>query len=463
MSTFSGLNVGLSSLYAQRRGLEVTGHNIANANTDGYSRQRVRLQSEGGPVVPAYWSRWNGAGNGVTVADVQRLRDVFLESRAVVERGNDSALRGRQVVLGRVEAILAEPGELGLQSQLAEFWSGWDDVANQPTDSAARSQMLERARTLANGLNTAARRIDEQWTASYEQLSATVKDVNAAAEAVAQLNEAVMRATKAGLSPNDLADQRDLLVQRLGELTGASVRLGEAGSVDVYLGGTALVRGAEAEALALGGATGLTTPAGTVSVAWARDGYAVAPGGSLGGLQASLNDVLPRYRDGLDTVAMRLRTTVDTQHRAGFDATGTPGGDFFSGTSAADLALAVTDPSRVAASDSPGATGTGDRGGANAAAMAELAHLADGPDVLHRRAVVQLGVETQTANRRVAIQGDILRQVDAAREAEAGVNLDEEMTNMLAYQRGYEGAARFVTAVDQMLETLINRTGLVGR
>ena len=463
MSSFSGLNVGLSSLYAQRRGLEVTGHNIANANTEGYSRQRARLQADGGPVVPAYHSRWNGAGSGVTVADVQRLRDVFLESRAVQERGSEAGLRGRSVVLGRVEAILSEPGDLGLQAQLSEFWSGWDDVANQPTDLAGRSQLLQRAQTLATGINQASDRLAAQWSVSHEQLGATVQDINATAEAVATLNAGVMSATRAGLSPNDLADQRDLLVQRLGDLAGVSLRTGEAGSVDVYVGGTALVRGAVAERLAVQGPTSLATPAGTVSLAWERDGQPAPGGGAAAGLLAAVNEVLPRYRDGLDAVAVSLRDRVNAQHRSGFDPAGAAGGDFFSGTSARDLAVAVAGPGAIAASSSAGAMGTGDRGGANAAAMAELAGVADGPDARYRTTIVELGVEAQTAGRRLAIQSDILRQVEAQRESEAGVNLDEEMANMLAYQRGYEGAARFVTAVDQMLDTLINRTGLVGR
>ena len=462
MSTFSGLSVGLSSLYAQRHGLETTGHNIANANTEGYSRQRVRLQAESGPVLPAYHSRWNGAGSGVSVADVDRLRDVFLESRSLHERGGDAALRGRSVVLGRVESVFAEPGEVGLQSQLSEFWSGWDDVANQPDDLAARSQLLERAATLATGLNSAAGRISAQWSASYEQLGATVDDVNATAAAVAQLNEGIAAATRAGLRPHDLADQRDRLVQQLGTLAGVSVRQGESGTVDLFLGGTALVRGSTAERLQVQGADGLTTPAGTVSVGWARDGYPAAIGGAASGFLQAVNDVLPRYRDSLDALAASLRSAVDGQHALGFDATGAPGGDFFTGASAADIAVAVTDPRAIAASDSDGG-GAGDRGGANAAAMAELSTLAGGPDELYRRTVVELGVETQTANRRVDIQAEILRQLDAAREAESGVNLDEEMTTMLAYQRGYEGAARFVTAVDEMLDTLINRTGVVGR
>jgi flagellar hook-associated protein 1 FlgK len=463
MSSFSGLNIGLTSLYAQRRGLELTGHNIANVNTDGYSRQRLRLEADGGPLMGAVHSVWNGAGNGVEVADVQRLRDVFLESRALQERGTDASLRGNQVLLSRVESILSEPGDSGLQSQLSDFWQGWDDVANNPDDLAARSQLLERTTTLTTGLNQASAQIGLQWEATYEQLEATVDEVNAIAASVADFNRAIVTATNGGLSPNDLTDQRDLLVQRLGELTGVSVRPAQSGAVDVFLGGTALVRGNEAEQLKVQGADELATPAGTVAIGWARDGYAAPVGGSTGGMVHGLNQILPNYRDGLDAIALNLRDKVNAQHGLGYDQDGIKGGDVLTGDAAATIGLALTDPRRIAASSTAGPTGTGDDGGTNAADMAELAGSATGPDVAYRQLIVTLGVEAQTANRRVDIQADILGQIDAAREAEAGVNLDEEMTNMLAYQRAYEGAARFISSVDSMLDTLINRTGLVGR
>ncbi len=463
MSSFSGLNIGLTSLYAQRRGLELTGHNIANANTEGYSRQRLRLEADGGPLLGAVHSVWNGAGNGVEVADVQRLRDVFLESRALQERGTDASLRGNRVLLSRVESILSEPGDSGLQSQLADFWQGWDDVAINPDDLAARSQLLERTKTLATGLNQASAQLGLQWEATYEQLGATVDEVNAIAASVADFNRAIATATKGGLSPNDLTDQRDLLVQRLGELTGVSVRPAESGAVDVFLGGTALVRGGTFERLKVQGADQLAMPAGTVTIGWERDGYVAPVGGSVGGMLHGLNDVMPRYRNGLDDIAASLRDKVNAQHAKGFDQDGVAGTAVFTGDSAATIALALTDPRRVAASSSAGAGGTGDNGGTNAADMAELAGAPTGPDVSYRQLIVKLGVEAQSANRRVDIQADILGQIDAAREAEAGVNLDEEMTNMLAYQRAYEGAARFISSVDSMLDTLINRTGIVGR
>jgi len=211
VSNFSGLNIGLSSLYAQQRGLQVTGHNIANANTDGYSRQRVDLSANHGPVSPAVHSRWSGAGNGVTVDGTDRVRDEFLEGRALVEHGRDAALRAVNGVLREVETTFAEPGDIGLQSQMSDFFNGWDDVANNPDDLAARTQLLERAETLATGLNRAAAGLTGLRDVSVQQLDALTEEVNATATRVAELNQAVSVATRSGLSPNDLADQRDRL------------------------------------------------------------------------------------------------------------------------------------------------------------------------------------------------------------------------------------------------------------
>ncbi len=455
MSSFSGLNVGLSSLFAQRRGLELTGHNVANANTEGYSRQRVQLQGAGGPTTPALHSRWTGAGNGVTIAGDERLRDAFLEGQSLRERGKDTQLRTQQTTLSRLEGVFGEPSDSGLASQLSDFWSGFDAVAKNPTDRAARSQLLERAATLANGLNDTLSRMDAQVSGSLEKLGVVVSDVNATAETVASLNRAIVSGTRAERNVNDLKDQRDLLVQRLASLTGATVEQGDAGSVDVVLDGRPLVSGRTANALEVGSGA-------APSVVWSDDGAEAATGGEAGGLLHSLNTVVPRYREGLAQVATRLADVVNAQHSAGYDRSGaSPTTDFFVKQPDGRLVVGIHDPDRVAASST--GTAGGDAGGGNALVLARQGSLDGGPDQAYRALVVTLGVEAQTANRSVDIQAAILGQVDAARESDAGVNLDEEMTNMLAYQRAYEGAARFLTSVDQMLDTLINRTGLVGR
>lgn len=466
MSTFSGLSIALSSLYAQRKGLEVTGHNVANVNTDGYSRQRVGLEGVGGNTVPAIHSKWTGAGAGVGVTGVDRLRDQFLESRALLEHSTDSRLRHTQGVMARAELAFAEPSTNGLQAQMAELWAGWGDVANHPTDLAARSQLLEQAKTLATGFNRTREEIGTLWESQVEQLQVTVSEVNATAARVAELNGAIERATKGGLSPNDLADQRDRLVLELSQSIGATVRPGEAGVVDVFVGGTALVRGATSERLQVSGSATISDVAGEpVQVQWAKDGYpAAVSGGRAGGMLEAANVTLPTMRDGVDAVARELVDVVNGQHGAGYDLDGAPGQPLLSWNADTGMAVAITDPRQLAAaSDGPDGAGSPSLDGRNALDLSALTTAEQGPDAAYRSFIVALGVETQAANRRVQIQADITNQLDAVRDAESGVNLDEEMANMVAYQHAYNASARHLTAVDQMLETLIRGTGLVGR
>jgi flagellar hook-associated protein 1 FlgK len=468
---FAALNVALSSLYAQRRGLEVTGQNVANANTAGYSRQRVVLNSVGGSVVPAIFATSTGVGEGVRYSSTERVRDMFLETRSIAEHGALAKNRGDQQVLFRIEQMFGEPGDNGLQSMLGQFWNGFDDIANHPEDMAARAQLLQRAQTLVTGFHQIGTSLEAQWGSYREQLSAVVDEVNATAANVASLNEAILAASRAGLSPNDLMDRRDLLVQKLADLTGVTTRQGDDGVVDVYLGGTALVRGSRAELLKVSGGTtfdgvgdpSVTPQAGTVSVQWAKDSYPVTlSGGSTAALTNALNSTIPSYRFRLDAIASDLVDAVNDLHVQGFGLDGVAGGNFFAiddpSRPMTTLKVAITDPTNIAAS---GIGGGPNHDGSIALKLAELA--GKGPDQDYRKLIVGLGVDSQTAQRRAEIQQSIADRIDAYRDADSGVNLDEEMTNMVAYQQAYNAAARFLTTIDEMLDTLINRTGLVGR
>ena len=452
MSDFSGLNIALSALYAQRRALDVTGQNVANVNTEGYTRQRVNMVSDSGPLTAAIHSRYTGTGQGVRSEDVQRLRDQFLELRGYEEHATDSALRRTASNLQMAELAFGEPADTAIAAQLADFWAGWDDVANRPDDVAARAQLVQRATTLASSLNQLDGTLGALSNSALASMNATIAEVNAMAEGVAELNSRIQSAVNGGFSATDLQDQRDLLITRLSERVGVTIRPGEAGSMDVFVDGTAIVRGPRAEQLQVEVAV---SPVARIT--WVKDGAPAGTSGEVGGLLNTVNDVLPRYRAGLDAVATRLANDVNALHVTGYDRAGNPGGAFFvlGPTGISVSAAIVADPSLVAASAVPG----GGRDGSLAARMAEL----NGADTEYRDLVVRLGVEAQTANRRVEIQAAITAQIDAARESEAGVNLDEEMTNMLAYQHAYDAAARLMSTIDGMLDTLINRTGLVGR
>jgi flagellar hook-associated protein 1 FlgK len=477
-SSFSGLSTALSALYAQRRGLDVTGQNIANANTAGYTRQRVNMESVGAPAVPALWSNYTGAGSGVTVTDVQRLRDSFLESRARTEQGTLSQLAGRQDTLSGVEASFQEPGTTGLQSQLSDLWNAWHDVAAHPEALASRSQLLSTTATVADGIRATYSSLDAQWTAGREQLGTTVAAVNATARNIAELNQTILTASQSGIESNELIDKRDMLVMNLAQLTGAQAQTAPNGTVTVLLGGIALVRGSSSTDLAVTGAATMddfrTGVAGPATVTWSTPtgavGQAAEVGGELGARVEALGSTLPGYADKLDAVVANLRDTVNAAHTTGsYDLNGDPGQNIFDpAATAKNITSLITDPRKVAASreaptTAPDGTILPSLDGSNAAGLANIGELANGPDAVYRQMVVQLGAAAQTANRRLEIQGSVASDLDAARESQAGVNIDEEMVNLLSYQRAYEAAARVITTVDATLDTLINRTGLVGR
>jgi flagellar hook-associated protein 1 len=464
VSTFSSLNAATTALWAQRRALDVTGQNIANVNTEGYSRQRVDLQAIGGSVVPAFYSTSPGIGAGVSADDVQRIRDAFLEGRGHTEHANSARLLVEADTLEQVETAFREPGDTGIQSLLSEMWDGWEDVANQPDTDAARAQVIQRMETLVGGIQFSNSSLEAQWDQTRDNLGVLVDDVNAAAQTVAELNKAIRVAKQAGLPANDLSDKRDLLIMKLADQVGATVRPGSYGTLDVVVGGMSLVSGSSASRLAVAGATdpdlvGTDKPC---IVTEARD-YAVAAGGTAGGQLSALNTIIPGYRAQLDGIANGLVTTLNAQHALGFDRNGAPGGPVLSGTSAATIGVLITDPKRIAASGVAPTAGVAALDNGNADKIAQMRQNVTGTDVGYRTMIVELGVQAAVAIRNQDIQAVITTQVDAARESVAGVNIDEEMTNMLSFQHAYSAASRMITAIDQTLDTLINRTGLVGR
>jgi flagellar hook-associated protein 1 FlgK len=468
MSTFSSLNAATTALWAQRRALDVTGQNIANVNTEGYSRQRVDLAAMGGSVVPAFFSTSTGIGSGVSADDVIRIRDAFLEGRGHTETANSARLTVENETYELVEQAFREPGDTGIQSLLSDMWSGWEDVANQPQDNAARGQVLKRLETLVGGIHFSQASLGAQWTQSRESLDVLVDDVNSAASSIADLNKAILRANQSGLPANDLSDQREVLVMKIAGQVGATVRHGDYGVVDVLVGGMTLVAGSTAASLATAGTYSVDGVAGDPArIVTGTGGYTVRVGGTAEGQLNSLNTIIPNYRKALDDTAVSLATSLNTAHAAGYDQTGAAGGPLLGSTSgpitAATLTVTVTDPKKIAASSMAPVAGVPALDHGNADAIAQLRQSATSTDAGYRKMIVELGVQAAVAGRNLDIQSVITTQVDAARESVAGVNIDEEMTNMLSFQHAYSAAGRLVTAIDETLDQLINRTGLVGR
>jgi flagellar hook-associated protein 1 len=475
VSSFSGLNTATTALWAAQRGLDVVGQNIANVNTDGYSRQRVNLQAMGGTAVPAFHSVSNEVGSGVSSDEIIRIRDAFLERRAQVESARTAGLTVSDDVLTHVQTAFREPGESGVQSMLADVWAGFSDLANNPTEPAARSQVLERLDILAGGLRTTSASLDQQWTQTRDNLQALVSEVNATAKSIADLNSSIRAAGQAGLPVNELSDRRDALVLSLAEKVGGTAIAGPDGTVNVLVGGTTVVSGGDAVTLRTAGAAALdgVGSGNDPRVVTVPGGTTLTLGGTAGGQVNALTTTIPKYSRELDAVARQLVTALNGVQTTGYDATGTQGtpllddGTGGTGTTvtAGNITLRITDPAKLAAASvKPGDLGGAISGdGINADRFAQLGLAANGADVNYRALVVALGVEASVATRDLTVQSVISTQVDAARESVSGVNLDEEMTSMLSFQHAYNAAARMVTAIDEALDKLINGTGIVGR
>ena len=474
MSSFSGLNTATTALWAQQRGLDVTGQNIANVNTAGYTRQRVEMQSIGGNAVPAMHSVSKQVGQGVDADKVIRIRDAFLEGRAQLEGATTAELTARESALSQIEQAFREPGSTGIAAKLTAVFTAWSDVANHPTEDGGRTAVLQKTAALVAELRTTSANLDEQWTQTRENLDVLAQDVNATTSQIADLNVAIKRATQAGLPVNELADKRDVLVQDLAAAIGATSSPAADGQVNVSVGGAMIVAGGATLAVR---AVGTTEPgdavAGNPQFITDPGGTPLAVGGTAGGQLTALTSTIPGYRGKLDEVAVSLAKEFNTAHMAGFDRAGAAGGPMFddgtgtdpvdtSATSpitAANLTLRITDIAKLAAA-SVGGVATSD--GGNAKALSNLKDAAAGTVVGYRKLIVSLGVEAQVATSSLQTQTVIRDQVDASRESVSGVNLDEEMTNMLQFQHAYSAAARMITTIDETLDVLINRTGRVG-
>lgn len=458
--TFSGFNTALSGLRYQQTVLDVASTNVTNATTEGYVRRRVVGETAGPSPTPAMWSRTNDVGNGVRATGVDRMVDPLLDLRVRTEHGKQAWLDHQSAVLARVETGIAEPSDSGVASALAGFRSSLHDLANAPDSEAARGQVLASAATAADAIRLQARQLADEAGNQRTTLLATVDEVNQVGSDLAATNKSIAVARMSGADDSTLQDTRDKLALRLSELTGATSTIRSDGGMDVTLNGVPLVQGQTAGRLRI--ATGVT-PTGAADgnpVAFAVDPSGTAVPGPIGGRAGAVSDlldnVLPTYADGLASVAKAFADQVNAQHQLGYDEAGNPGKPLFSydpADVAGTLQVAVTDPAEVAASALPG----GLKDATNATRLAD-AVTAEGA---YQRLVSGFGTSVSSLRRLASNQEALTTQVDSSREQLAGVSLDEETVNMVTAQRAYEAAARVMTTLDSVLDTLVNRTGLV--
>ncbi|MGI9027131.1 MAG: flagellar hook-associated protein FlgK [Burkholderiaceae bacterium] len=360
----SGLiGIGLSGLRAAQAGLVTTGHNIANVNTQGFTRQET--------VLSAATAQFTGAGyvgQGVNVTTVRRIYSDYLTQSVRDGVATSSRADAYATEIKRVDSWLADSSS-NLSSAIDSFFSSAHTVANSPSDSAARQTLLSSARTLAARFNDLGQRLDQQGSDIDRQISDTITSVNTLAQQVAGLNQRILtdgRDPAISQVPNDLLDQRDALVRQIAGAIGATALPQSDGSVNLFVSnGQPLVVGRQANAL-------IAVPddqdpskqqlAVQVSGTAQRISTAQVEDGTLGGLFRFRDDVLSQTRNSLGQIAIAIGSALNAQNKLGQDASGAPGIALFSvgspavipaktNSAGSGLAVSIADPSRVTASD----------------------------------------------------------------------------------------------------------------
>ena len=476
-STFATLNLANRALVSQQLGLDITAHNIANANTDGFTRQAAHLQASTPFTVTGTMrpQQPGQVGTGVDVVQIRRYRDAFLDLQFRSEQQLLGQWEATRDGLSKIEQALNEPSPEGLSAQISRFWNDWSALANNPESQASRKALVEDATTMTTQMSNLYRTLEGQQRDVDRQIQLRVLDINNLTTRLARINDEIIRVQGSGDQPNDLRDQRDVLLDDLAKIVNITYTEAGNGAVTVNIGGRTAVVGNQSFDLKT--QVDPANPEGFVQVYWAdpvRDALLLpldrvnVTSGQLQG-DLTVRDVrLENALDALNDLAATLITNVNEAHSRGFglnDQTGLP---FFAGLGAEDIEVSdviLEDLDNVAAATSQLAPGDG----SNALEIFKLQRdlvMNGGTATIedyYAGLVATLGILSQQAqgmsDNEALLSGHLAQQ----RQSIGGVSLDEETTNLIRFQHAYNAAARVVTAVDEMLDRIINNMGIVGR
>jgi len=458
MSLNSILQIGSSAASAYQTAINVTGENISNVNTTGYSRQTAVLET-------APQSSPSGGlfqGNGVSVVSIQRSYDAALQQEIVSAQTKQGYDTTQSTALQAVQPTFNEVATDGLGAAIDSFFNSWQDLTNNPTDTSERQGVLTSAQNLVDNFNSVSTNLSSAITSQNTSLVSLTAGINQNLTSIAQLNGQIKVIGASGGNTNELKDQLDQTVQNLSQQIGVTYTQNSDGTTNVNYadGGAALVTGTQAGSFSLStnASTGLydvnLTPAGSATAA------AVAPvSGTLGATLNLRDTVIPGYQSQVDALAKTIASKVNTQQQAGYDLNGTAGIALFSpATGGATIAVnsAITSTNQIAASSS--ATSSGDN--SNATTIADLAN--DSTTMsgqtfgqYYNSLVTQVGQDVKSSGNNVTQDQAYSNQLSTLQQSNSGVSLDEELVNLTKYQQSYQASAKVISAATTMIDAIL--------
>lgn len=509
MSSFKGLSIGISGLYASRRSLDTIAHNIANTDNPIYVRQQaIHSDSRYSRISLKHY-----IGTGVDVQQIRQVRDSFLDTKIRSEASEFGFWFSRTNVFDQVEGLVRELSEDAIQGVMDKFWGSWEEVAKDPSSLTARGLLRERAIEFAGSVNHMYTQLETLQFNLDKNIRNMVDEVNELVKGIADLNLKIMSSEAMGSTANDFRDTRNGYLDRLSQIIKIDYYTSNNGAVNIAIGGTHIVSDGTYRELE---AKNNGSP--YVDVHWKDNGEQLLPerdlknGELLGLLNArgyygqenDISDVteykyiIPTLKKQLNEYVKGLAEAINDLHREGYSLTGNTGIDFFvkrdssNGNWAGNISLssALDSLSEIAAASNTGEIGNGKIAeliagirygaifedgkavGIEKDVLGKIVFDSNGKPVFkgkttsdnfYRDMITDLGISANESLTMRDAHEMVMAQIDDRRKAMSGVSLDEEMTEMIKFQHAYNASARVINAIDEMVDQIVNRMGIVGR
>ncbi|MGL1931422.1 MAG: flagellar hook-associated protein FlgK [Desulfotalea sp.] len=474
---FDALNSASTSLQVSQKQIEVTGSNIANVDTVGYSRQDAEISPHPSLNYGGFF-----IGQGVTITSVERAYNSFVSDQLVEKSSDFGYENGKTDIYSELERIFPITNN-NLSTDINTFFDSWQQLSTKPTDLVLRDAVIQQGDVLSQRFNAVAEELDNVQTNIGDKITANIDELNSKLNQVAELNQRIYLIETNGQSANSARDQRDVLVKDLSQALGAQSYELESGMINVQLpAGLPLVNGtanSTFEAVSQGSSLELhLKAAGTTRQVTAKN-----MAGEMGALFEMREEYIPSLEKELDHLAYSLITGVNALHQAGAGIDGSTGVNFFKDPpnlnnpvidpaigdtegnweyAARNMSIGNTDAAKVAAAKAPEAGQDvllGDN--TNALAIADLSYQpvvsgVDSFDSFYGKMTSNIGIASNQNKLNLGGAKDSLVQVENLRASYAGVSLDEEMINLIGFQRSYQTAAKYLSVVDELMGSLIN-------
>jgi flagellar hook-associated protein 1 FlgK len=443
-------DISSRSLAVYRRALEVSSHNIVNSANPNYSRQRIRFETE----MPNFLNGF-AWGNGVKISDVTRVRDTLIDSHIIGTNQKYSDNNRQSQLIGSVEKIFSEPSDLGISNLMTSFFNSFNELAVTPNSAELRTNVLNAANNLAAKVNTVNQSLASLKTDIRQEFQQNVSTVNSILQQINQINQEQYSNSQGGAPVNDLLDQRDALVEQLSTLVNISVVYDNTNSAVISIGGALAVdkmHTSEFVAEEVNGKLNIKLKDGSYPI--------VLNGGELNALSQVYSKKIPSYQAKLDAVINKLVETVNSKHVTGYTISDPQetGLNFFEGYTGGQLTLnseIANDPNKIAVS-ADGTEGNGEI----ALQIGELtdSKLLNGHTLQESYSLMinELGNDGLLQNNYTQANQMVLDELAQMRASNSGVSVDEEMTNVLKFQRSYDASAKLISIADDMVKTILD-------